>query len=124
MSRTSQRVVVLGASENPERYSHKATVLLKEHGHEVIPVSPTAKEVEGTAVLADLDQVKGRVDTLTIYVTPEKSSFLADKILAAGPARVIFNPGAENPELRDRLRDEGINTVEACTLVLLRTGQF
>ena len=124
MSERSQRVVVLGASENPERYSYKAILLLREHGHEVIPVSPSAKSVEGTPVLPDLDHVQGHVDTVTIYVSPDRSSCLADKILAVGPDRVIFNPGAENPELRDRLSEQGIDTVEACTLVLLRTGQF
>ncbi|HOS97414.1 MAG TPA: CoA-binding protein [Deltaproteobacteria bacterium] len=124
MGKASQRVVVLGASENPERYSHKAVLLLIEHGHCVIPVSPNLKSVTGIPALPDLDCVEGHVDTVTVYVSPEKSSPLADSIISLHPDRVIFNPGAENPTLRDRLNGNGIATVEACTLIMLRTGQF
>jgi len=124
MGEASQRVVVLGASENPERYSHKAVLLLMEHKHRVVPVSPNLKSVADIPAMPDLESVEGHVDTLTIYISPDRSSHLADKIMALGPGRVIFNPGAENPALRDRLNRHGIATVEACTLVLLRTGQF
>ena len=124
MGDTAQRVVVLGASDKPERYSHKAVLLLTEHGHSVVPVSPNLISVAGITALPDLDHVRGHVDALTVYVSAERSTPLADRILDLHPDRVIFNPGAENPALRDRLNANGIATMEACTLVLLRTGQF
>jgi hypothetical protein len=49
---------------------------------------------------------------------------LADEIIAAKPGRVIFNPGTEHPEMAKRFQAAGIKTMEACTLVLLSTGQF
>jgi uncharacterized protein len=124
MSENKQRVVVLGASDNPERYSNKAVHLLMEHGHQVVPVSPRLKTVNGVDALSDLAQVSGSVDTLSIYVSPEVSIGLARQILDLNPARVIFNPGSENPAVREILDKKGIRTEEACTLVLLRTGQF
>jgi uncharacterized protein len=124
MNSTSQRVVVMGASRNPERYSNKAVRALREHGHEVLPVNPGGGEVEGLTVLKDLSEIEGKVDTLTLYVGPNVSATMTDSIVRLHPARVIFNPGAENPALRQALEKEGIACEEACTLVMLSTEQF
>ncbi len=122
--RPSQRVVIVGASDKPERYAHKAMRSLLEHGHEVVLVHPRLKEIAGLPVLADLSQVEGAVDTVTLYVGPAISSGLAEALIALKPGSVIFNPGAENPDLTARLQAAGIATEEACTLVLLATGAF
>jgi predicted CoA-binding protein len=117
-------VVVLGASPKPERYSNQAVKLLTEHGWRVIPVSPRATEIEGLPAVPDLASVRESVHTLSMYVGPERSAALADEILALAPDRVIFNPGTESPALEERLAEKGIPFEHACTLVLLRSGQF
>lgn len=114
----------MGASHKPERYSNKAIRLLQEHGHEVIPVHPRLDAVEGLQVAHSLSEVAGAVDTLTLYIGPERSSTVAEAIVQLRPGRVIFNPGSESPELEARLDQAGIAHEQACTLVLLRTGQF
>lgn len=119
-----ERVIILGASDKPERYAHQAQQLLARHGHEVIPVHPRLSEIEGTPVVADLSQVVGPVDTVTMYVGPAISNGLVEKLIALKPRRVIFNPGSENPALSVHLQAAGIAVEEACTLVLLHTGQF
>jgi hypothetical protein len=119
-----QRVIVMGASHKPERYSNQAIRLLREHGHEVIPVNPKLDEVEGLKVARALGEIDGAVDTLTMYIGAERSGALAEAILRLRPGRVIFNPGSENPELEQRLEGAGIPFEHACTLVLLRTEQF
>ncbi len=124
MSDKKERVIVFGASQQPERYSNKANRMLLAYGHEVIPVHPTLPEVEGLQVMHDLSEIKTAVDTLTLYVNPDISSRAADAIIKLHPERVIFNPDAENPELALRLEQSGIHHEQACTLVLLRTGQF
>lgn len=124
MSNRKERVVLLGASQKPDRYANKALHMLLEHGHEVIPVHPKLDEVDGVKVVHDLGEISGAVDTVTLYVGPDSSSKMADAILRLNPRRVIFNPGAENPELEERLDQAGIAHEQACTLVLLRTHQF
>jgi predicted CoA-binding protein len=121
---SKERVVIVGASNNPERYSHRALLLLRKHGHEVVPVHPKLAEIEGIPVVADLSLIAGPVDTVTMYVGPAISSGLQDKLIALKPRRVIFNPGAENASLAEALQKAGIACEEACTLVLLNTGQF
>ena len=117
-------VAILGASNKPERYSHQAVVLLAQKGHAVFPVNPALPEIEGHPVFKHLADIPVPLHTVTMYVGPALSTGMADSILAAKPQRVIFNPGTENPALEDQLAAAGIATLHACTLVLLRTGQF
>jgi predicted CoA-binding protein len=117
-------VVVLGASPKPARYANQAVRLLKEHGYRVIPVHPRFTDIEGLHVAPSLRAVEGAVDTLTLYVGPERSRPLIDDIVALGPGRVIFNPGTESAELEARLQSAEIPFLHGCTLVMLRTRQF
>lgn len=121
---SSQRVLIVGASDKPDRYAHKALVALRHHGHGVVLVHPRLKEIDGLPVYADISDVTEPVDTVTMYVGPAISAGLAAKLIALKPQRVIFNPGSENPELESQLSAAGIHPQEACTLVLLATGQF
>jgi uncharacterized protein len=119
-----QKVAILGASAKPERYSNKAFHMLRQYGHEVLPVSPALKDLDGIKVFASLSEIAGPVDTLTMYVGAAISTGLTSAILELKPKRVIFNPGSENPQLEEELSEAGIDVEEACTLVLLRTNQF
>ncbi len=123
-AKARSRVAVLGASPKEDRYSYKAMVLLKEYGYQPIPVHPSGHVVEGQVSLKSLDDIKEPVDTLTMYVGPDISKGELERILKLKPRRVIFNPGAENYELSEKLQAAGIEVVQACTLVMLRTGLF
>ena len=115
---------VLGASDNPERYSYQAVKLLGEKGHEVFPINPSLKEIDGLKVFSSLKGLPKSIHTLSIYLSKAVSSKLTGEILESKPKRIIFNPGAENPELMAAASKNGIQAIEACTLVLLRTNQF
>jgi len=117
-------VVVLGASPKPERYSFKAVKLLAEYGHRVLPVNPYHREVAGITCVAGLDQLNEKVDTVSMYVRANLLVNDLAKLIALAPRRVIFNPGTESDEMMAALAEAGIACEEACTLVLLRTGQF
>ncbi|MGE4169260.1 MAG: CoA-binding protein [Candidatus Margulisiibacteriota bacterium] len=119
-----ERVAVIGASDKPDRYSYMAIERLRNHGHVALPVHPKLKTVQGLAVYPSLAQVPHPIDTITLYVNAEKSAAMAADLIAANPRRVIFNPGTESPALEATLQNAGIQTMEACTLVLLSTKQF
>lgn len=115
---------VLGASPNPERYSNKAIHMLLEHHHQVIPVHPIHKSIDGIPSVAKLADIDVPVDTVTMYMNAKTSAPLAEELIALNPRRVIFNPGAESPDLQAKLKAAGIEVEEACTLVLLQSGQY
>lgn len=117
-------VAVLGASPKEERYSYKAVKMLTEHGFAAIPVHPAGHAVLGIPGKKSLEDISTEVDTLTMYVGASISDNEYDHIVALKPRRVVFNPGAENPALARKLREAGIEVIEACTLVLLQTDQF
>lgn len=119
-----QRVAVLGASHKPERHSNQAIRLLLELGHTVIPINPRLDVAEGVPAVHTLAEIGDTVDVLTLYVGPERSAPLTEDIVRLNPGRVIFNPGTESMALEARLDAAGIPHERACTLVLLRTGQF
>ncbi len=119
-----KNVVVVGASANEERYSNKAMKMLAEHAYQPIPVAPGTTEILGQKVYARIGEVREKVHTVTLYVSPPRQQGLIDEIITLKPERVIFNPGTENPAVYAQLKNAGIEVVEACTLVMLRTGQF
>jgi len=117
-------VAVLGASPKEERYSFKAVHLLKELGFVPVPVHPAGHAVDGVDGVKSLVDIEEDIDTLTVYVNAKISQAQKQAIFALRPRRVIFNPGAENERLAHELEQIGIEVVRACTLVMLRTGQF
>ncbi|THB68958.1 MAG: CoA-binding protein [Gammaproteobacteria bacterium] len=123
-NRKTEKVVVLGATRNPERYSYKALIMLADHGHNVFPVNPAFDEIEGHKVFNDLSDINENIDTLTMYLSEKRSTPLIEKIVNLKPGRVILNPGTESEELESALRNAGISYEYACTLVLLQTNQF
>jgi predicted CoA-binding protein len=117
-------VAVLGASPNPERYSHMAVTLLKSVGFPVIPIHPTAAEINGVPAVKSLADIRQEVHTLSLYVGPKRLPSFLEDIVRLHPQRVIFNPGTESAEATDVLGRAGIECVEGCTLVMLKTAQF
>ena len=119
----SKKTLVLGASDNPARYAYRAAHMLKNHGHEVVPVGIRKGEVAGMTIRTDRPPATN-IDTVTLYVGPQNQPGWYDYILDLQPRRILFNPGTENPELERLAHERGIRTEEACTLVLLSIGQY
>jgi predicted CoA-binding protein len=120
----NQVVVVLGASNKPERFSNRAIRMLQEYGYHVIPVHPKLENIEGLVVKHDLAHIHVPVDTLTVYVGAERSTPLIDAIVKLNPERVILNPGTECEALELALMHNGISFVKDCTLMMLEQGRF
>lgn len=118
-----KKTLVIGASENPERYSNKAIHMLRGHGHEVVAIGNRAGQVDDVTFDKDKTAFEG-INTVTLYINPQRQPEYYDYILSLKPERIIFNPGTENAELEAMAEAKGIRPVEACTLVLLTTGQF
>ena len=117
------KTLVLGASTDPSRYANKAIQLLRAHHHEVIAVGKDEGHVADVNIIHEFP-VNEKVDTLTLYLNPERQKLYYNKILNLKPRRIIFNPGTENNELSQLAAQNGIATEDACTLVLLNTGQY
>lgn len=119
----SMKTLVIGASVNDWRYSNKAIKLLRAYKHDVVAVGREQGEVSGVSIEHDMPATND-IDTVTLYINPMHQQAYYDSLVKLKPRRVIFNPGTENGELEELLEKNGIATEEACTLVLLNTGQY
>lgn len=120
-----KKTVILGASNNPTRYAYLAAERLTQHGHPFVPVGIKRGEVLGEPILNILENPKVEdVDTVTLYIGQRHQEGLDTYIPTLNPSRVIFNPGTENEALKSALQTRGIQTIEACTLVMLSVGNY
>lgn len=118
-----KKTLVLGATPNPSRYAYLATHRLLQHGHEVALLGVREGEVAGIPIQTTPAPLPD-VDTVTLYVGPDRQDDYVDYLFSLHPRRIIFNPGTENPSLAARARERGIEAVEGCTLVMLAIGAY
>ncbi|MDG1914500.1 MAG: CoA-binding protein [Crocinitomix sp.] len=116
------KVLVLGASLNPRRYSFLAINDLLDYGHDVLAIGKREGELRGVQIFKE--PMITDIDTVTVYLGAKNQVEYYDYLIQLNPARVIFNPGAENYELEQQLTEKGVEVLSACTLVMLRTNQF
>lgn len=121
----NKKTAIIGASDNPYRYAFMAANKLKSYNHPIVPLGIKKgkiadEEIVNIATRPQLDQIH----TITMYISPGHQTDLEDYILSLNPKRIIFNPGAENFSLAEKARNQGIETLNACTLVMLSANQY
>ncbi len=119
----SKKTLIIGATTNPQRYAYLAAHRLTKAGHNIINVGIKKGEVAGVQII-DFDEIQKNIHTITLYLSPANQKNYYDYILSTKPKRIIFNPGTENQELKNLAEENQIETLEACTLVLLSTNQY
>lgn len=118
-----KKTLVIGASENKQRYSNLAVRKLLAHDHPVVAIGRRSGMIENIEIITEHVPMDD-IDTVTLYLNPTNQKPYYDYILSLKPRRIIFNPGAENEELELMAKNNGIKTLEACTLVMLSTSQY
>ena len=120
---SNKKTLIVGASNNPERYAYKAANALTKHGHEIVNIGTKSGNVAGVEIQNGKPTIAG-LNTITLYIGAAHQPDMYDYLLGLKPKRIIFNPGTENPAFEKMAKEKGIVVLEACTLVLLATGQY
>lgn len=120
-----KKTVIIGATTNPGRYAYLAANMLAQHNHEIVPLGIK----KGTVAGYEIEDIRARpsienVHTVTLYIGPQRQPEWYEYILSLKPKRIIFNPGTENETFEKLAEEEGVEALEACTLVMLRSNQF
>ncbi|WP_340111300.1 CoA-binding protein [Maribellus mangrovi] len=118
----NKKTLVIGASENPARYSNQAIHSLRNRGHHVVALAKRMGQVSDVAIQTEFPE--DPIHTVSLYVGPQRQPEYYSKVLGLNPQRVIFNPGTENPEFEALLEENGIEAIQACTLVMLSIGNY
>ena len=119
------KTVIVGSTPKPYKYAQQAAKMLDERNYEFIPLGIQEGNVLGREILNVYDKPALKdVDTITLYINPQRQKEWYDYLLSLHPKRIIFNPGTENQELKNLAEKEGIECLEACTLVMLSIGVY
>lgn len=119
----SKKTVVIGASAKPDRYSNRAVRMLQKNNHEVVALGFEQASIENIPIQTEWENYEN-IDTVSLYLNPQRQKEYYQYILGLKPKRIIFNPGTENQELEKLALEHHVQPLEACTLVLLTTGQY
>lgn len=120
-----KKTVIIGATTDRSRYAYLAASMLTQYQHEIVPIGIKKGELFGTGILNIYDKPDvSNVDTITLYIGPQRQPEWYDYLLSLQPKRIIFNPGTENELFENMAEERGIEVVEGCTLVMLRTNQY
>lgn len=121
----NKKTAILGSTTNPERYAYLAAQRLVNHEHEIVPIGIKSGQVMGVDILNLNDRPEiEEIDTVTMYIGTKNQAEWEDYILSLNPKRIIFNPGTENPIFAQKASEKGIETINACTLVMLGVGNY
>ena len=120
-----KKTLIVGATPNTGRYAFLAAEMLTDYAHEFVPLGIKKGEVLGQQIL-DIKQKPSiqEIDTITLYIGPDHQHEWYDYLLSLKPKRIIFNPGTENRVFEQMAKAQGVEALQACTLVLLRSGQY
>lgn len=118
-----KKTLVIGASPKAYQYSHQAVKKLLNYGHPVEAIGRSEFQLDTVAVKTGKPELQ-QIDTVTLYLNQDRQKEYEGYILSLSPKRIIFNPGAENPSLYNKAKEQGIEVVEACTLVMLSVGTY
>ena len=119
----AKKTLIIGTSTDSSRYSYLAANRLVSYNHEIELLRIKEGVVAGKEI--NTEKVKFEdIDTVTLYLSSQRQSEYFDYVADLKPRRVIFNPGTENPTFENFLTEKGIEPIEACTLVMLTTGQY
>ncbi len=118
-----KKTLIIGATTNPARYAHSAAIRLRQHGHDIVQIGLRSGEVAGEPINTQKEEFEG-IDTVTLYIGPRHQPEYYNYVISLKPKRVIFNPGTENAAFEALLDENGIEPIEACTLVMLSTSQY
>ena len=120
---SSQKILVIGASENTERYSNKAVRMLRKYHFDVVAIGNKVGKIEDVSFGIEKIPFEN-IHTVTLYIGEKHQPAYYDYVLSLNPTRIIFNPGTENDAFIEMAKAQNIECLEACTLVMLSTGQF
>ena len=120
-----KKTVLVGATPNQARYAYLAATMLAEYKHDTVLLGIQKGDVNGNKILDIREKPSiNDVDTITLYIGPHRQPQWYDYLLSLKPKRIIFNPGTENDEFETLATEQGVEALQACTLVMLRSRQY
>lgn len=102
---------VVGLSTNEMRPAFSVSKLLKEKGHQIIPVHPKADDVHGEKGYASLKEIPFPVDVVDVFVNSNLAGAVVDEAIEIGAKAVWLQLGVIDEAAIARAKAAGLLTV-------------
>ncbi len=112
---------VAGASRDRAKYGNKVFLALIASGRQVVPINPTASQIEGRRSFPSIHAMEEAPQAVSIVTHPAVTREIVRQAIAAGVQHIWMQPGAEDSEASQMAREAGLNVIDdgSCILVSL-----
>ena len=117
------KIIVLGASPKETRFSFKAVKALIRLECDVVAVGKKSGQIKDLEIQTGMPHIDD-VDDIILYLSASGQVEYYDYMLGLKPKRIIFNPGTHNQEFIDMCKENEIEPVVDCALIMLNSGEF
>lgn len=119
-----RRIAVAGVSRDSKQTANAIYRRLRTAGYEVVPVNPSATEVEGDVCYPSIGALPDRPDGVLVVTTPAAAVEVARQCIEAGVERVwmhrSFGAGSVSDEAAVLCREAGIAVLDGgCPMMFL-----
>lgn len=113
---------VVGASNNPRKWSHKCYSCYKEKNLKAYAVNPNESAVLGDPAYPDLSALPESVTSISIITPPAVTEKVVDDAIASGVKHIWMQPGAESFAAIERAEKAGIEVIYGGPCLLVELG--
>ena len=112
-------IAVIGASNNKEKFGNKCVRAYKSKDYIVFPVNPKEQEIEGLKCFKNITEIPEPIDIVSLYLKPEITKNIINDIISVKPKLIYFNPGTEDEEIINTLKETDIEVKKECSIVAI-----
>jgi hypothetical protein len=108
---STKTIAVVGASNKPERDSHRITDVLIRSGYTVFPVNPAYSETNGVKCYPDLKSIPAPIDLVDVFRNPEAVDEIVDESIQVKAKVLWLQLGVINDRAAKRAEEAGMKVV-------------
>jgi len=107
----AKTIAMVGASNHPDKPSHRIFKQLLAAGYHMIPVNPNESEVLGQPAVKSLAEIKEHVDIVDVFRKSEDTPPIADEAVKLGAKALWLQLGIANEQAASRALRGGLAVV-------------
>jgi len=115
--------VVVGATDNPQKFGNKIFRRLKNAGYRTYPLNPFHREIQGDCCYGTPAELPEVPDCVNMVVGPEKGRTQLKPLYERGARLLWFQPGSYDSALLDEAAAMGFEVIHG-SCVLIELGQI
>jgi predicted CoA-binding protein len=114
----ANNLVVIGVNADFDSFANKIVRKIRELNKTAFQVNPKYDELFDAVVYKSLDDIDEPIDVAVFVVNPRAGLTYLESVVQKGIKTIWLQPGTISDELLAKASDLGLETIEACVLVV------